>query len=65
MFAVPVTIFEAASFESTCQVTCGNAFQNIRVPHLETGDPLMQRRAVQVSFERFDFGQLRHRVYVT
>ena len=42
MFAVPVTVFEAAPFQSTCQLTRGNAFQNIRVPHFDIGDPLMQ-----------------------
>src|SRR6266550_7439821 len=64
MFALPATVFEAVPFQSTCQLTRGNAFQNIRVPHLDTGDPLMQRSAVQVSFERLDFGQLWHRAYV-
>ena len=64
MFAVPVTVFESTPFESTCQLTRGNAFQNIRVSHVDIGDPLAQRRAVQVSFECFDFGQLWHRAYV-
>src|SRR5207237_283275 len=43
MFAVPVTIFEAMPFQSTCQLTRGNTFQNIRVAHLDIGDALMQR----------------------
>src|ERR1700757_491329 len=42
MFAVSVSVFEAAPFQSTCQLTRGNVFQNIRVAHLDTGDPLMQ-----------------------
>ena len=42
MFAVPATVFEAAPFQSTRQLTRGNAFQNIRVPHFDIGDPLMQ-----------------------
>jgi hypothetical protein len=42
MFAVPVTVFEATAFQSPCQLTRGNAFQNIRVPHVDIGDPLMQ-----------------------
>ena len=51
-------------FSRRAKLTRGNAFQNICVPHLDTGDPLMQRGAVQISFERFDFGELWHRAYV-
>jgi len=42
MFAVPVTGFEPVPFESTCQLTRGNAFQNIRVAHFDIGNPLAQ-----------------------
>src|SRR5215510_3496368 len=58
MFAVPVTVFEPAAFQSTRQLTHGNALQNIGIPYFDIGDPLAQRRAVEVSFERFDFRQL-------
>ena len=42
IIAMPVTVFETASFQSTYQFTGGNAFQNIRVAYLDAGDPLMQ-----------------------
>ena len=42
MFAVPVTRFEAAPFQSPCQLTRGNAFQNIRVAYFDVRDPLVQ-----------------------
>ena len=29
-------VFEAAPFQSPCQLTHGNLFQDIRVPHLDT-----------------------------
>jgi hypothetical protein len=64
MFAVPVTVFEPAAFQSTRQLTHGNAFQNIGIAHFDVGDPLAQRIAVEVSFERFNFGQFWHRAYV-
>jgi hypothetical protein len=40
MFAVPMAVLEAAPFQSPYQLTCGNAFQNIRVAHFDGGDPL-------------------------
>jgi hypothetical protein len=39
---VPATVFEASPLQSTCQLTRGNAFQNIRVPHVDIGDSLVQ-----------------------
>jgi hypothetical protein len=42
MFAMPVTAFEAAPFQSPGQPTRGNVFQNIRIPHFDVGDPLVQ-----------------------
>jgi hypothetical protein len=42
MFAVSVTVFQATPFQSTRQLTSGKAFQNIRVPHVDIGDPLVK-----------------------
>src|ERR1044071_6865746 len=63
MFAMAMTFFEAASVQSPCQFTRRNAFQDIRILHFNMGDRLAQRCLVEVSFERFDFGQLWHRGY--
>src|SRR5438094_499753 len=60
MLAVPVTVFEAASFQSTYQLTRGNAFQNISVSHIDADDPLVQRCGIQIPSECFDIGQLWH-----
>ena len=38
----------------------GNTFQDVRAPHVDTDDPLMQRRRVKVSLESLDIGQLWH-----
>src|SRR5882724_7794709 len=64
VFGVTTTRFEAASFQSARQLMCRNAFQNVRVLHIDTADPLVQRRGIQVTLERFDIRQLWHRVYV-
>src|SRR6266542_4693637 len=42
MFAVATTRFEAASLQSPCQLTRRNAFQHVRAPHIDAGDPLVQ-----------------------
>src|SRR6266480_4624548 len=60
MFAMSAAGFETASFQSPCQLTLRDTLQNIRVPHIDTDDPLMQRRRVKVSLESLDIGQLWH-----
>jgi len=60
MFSMTTTRFEAAGFQSARQLTRGNTFQDVRAPHVDTDDPLMQRRRVKVSLESLDIGQLWH-----
>jgi hypothetical protein len=64
MFAMATTRFEAPSLQSPCQFTRRNAFQDVRAPHVDAGDPLVQRPRVEVSLECFNLGQLWHGTYV-
>ena len=61
MFAVAATRFEGASFQSPLQLMRRNAFLHVCAPHIDTADPLVQRRSVQVTLECFDIRQLWHR----
>src|SRR6266496_2258326 len=65
MFAVAASKFEAASFQSARQLMRRNAFQDVCAPHIDTADPLVQRRTIQVTLECFDIRQLWHRVYIS
>src|SRR5262245_5768725 len=60
MFAVTSTRFETAAFQPTCKLSCSDVFQDIRVPHIDVTNPLMQRCAVEVSLEYFNLRQLWH-----
>ena len=62
MFAVATTRFEAAAFQSARQLTPGDAFQHVCAPHIDTADPLVQRRTIQVTLKCFDIRQLWHGV---
>src|SRR5947208_1945830 len=64
MFAVSTTRFEAASFQSARQLIHRNAFQHVCAPHIDTSDPLVQRRSIQITLERFDIRQLWHRRFI-
>src|SRR2546423_10086750 len=60
MFAMSAAGFETASFQSPCQLTLRDTLQNIRVPHIDIVNALMQGRGVQIPLERFNIGQLWH-----
>src|SRR5581483_1894017 len=60
MFAMTATRFEAAAFQSSCKLSRRDVFQNICVPHVDIGDPLMQRRGIKISLEHFNLRQLWH-----
>ena len=42
MLAMPMTVFEAMPFQSTCHLASGNILQNISISHFDIGDPLVQ-----------------------
>ena len=48
------------SFQPPSKLTSRNILQNIRVPYLNTGDLLAQRRSIQVTLICFDLRQLWH-----
>jgi hypothetical protein len=54
MFAMTATRFETTSLQSARELSSCDIFQNVRVPHLNVVDPLVQRRGVEVSLEYFN-----------
>ena len=56
MFAMSVTAFRSGAFSIDVPAGARKRFSKHTHPAFDIGDPLMQRRAVQVSSECFDFG---------
>src|SRR5690242_21594056 len=61
MFTVAITLFKPTPVQLGCQSARRQPFENVFITDFDAGDSSVQRRAVQVSLECLDLGQLWHR----